>query len=298
MADDNLLALGAGFAGGLQGIITPYVQATYQDKLLRRRQAEDDQRALANKEAFLPMSEASDIRKTNAQAEAMKAADFISGKDILDFEPGAGVHPDKRYNKALLPFMIGMNKKDASSQNREDRINREILNYSNAMERNPILKGLREQGLGLSQVDQLVDLTKKGNTVSSAALGTKMARGMSEVGVLTESDVTRYIQSGQLTRKAGDILSRWMLGKPTDATIDEIAQISEVLKSNFGKNVQSIHNNYVNRLSRNYGLKTEDAAYRLDVPYMEVKNEVKRTDPTTGKTAIFDADTKQFLRYE
>jgi hypothetical protein len=27
-------------------------------------------------------------------------------------------------------------------------------------------------------------------------------------------------------------------------------------------------------------------------------NEVKRKDPKTGKTAIFDGNTKQFLRYE
>lgn len=69
MADDNLLAGLAGFTSGIQSVLTPYLQATYQDKLLRRRQSEDDQRALQNRVAYLPYEEASQRRMKDYETE-------------------------------------------------------------------------------------------------------------------------------------------------------------------------------------------------------------------------------------
>lgn len=149
---------------------------------------------------------------------------------------------------------------------REDRINRTVLNYSNALENNSLLKKLREQEFSIDQVDDLINLVNSGNTVASSAMGTKMAKAMGEVGVLTESDIKRYIMSGKLAQGAADKLTKWIKGKPTDATMEEIGQISSVLKNNFSSRIQPIYDRYVNRLSANMNISKEEAARRLDVP--------------------------------
>ena len=67
---------------------------------------------------------------------------------------------------------------------------------------NPLEQPLESINL-IDLVDQpawktiLIDLVKSGNTVAFSALGTKTAKAMGEVGVLTESDIARYVRSGR-----------------------------------------------------------------------------------------------------
>lgn len=150
---------------------------------------------------------------------------------------------------------------------REQQINKDILLYSESLEKNPIAKKIREQGIGVDQLSEMTAIAAAGNTVASSAMGVKAAKAMGEVGVLTESDIKRYVQSGRLDRAAADTLSRWINGRPTEATINEIGQISNVLRDSFDEKIQPIHNTYVERLSRNYNLTPEESAYRLAVNY-------------------------------
>lgn len=158
-----------------------------------------------------------------------------------------------------------------------DRIDKNILQYSEALEKNPVVKGMRTQEVSLGQMDNLINLAANGNTVASSAMGTKMARAMGEVGVLTESDIKRYVQSGQLARGAGDKLSLMAQGRPTETTMEEISQIASVLKDSYATKVQPVYDTYVNRLSRNLDITPEDAAFRLDVPYSGSKQTKLKT---------------------
>jgi hypothetical protein len=157
--------------------------------------------------------------------------------------------------------------KEERDRAQADRMDKNILTYSEALEKNPTVKGMRTQDVSLGQMDNVINLAKQGNTVAASAMGTKMARAMGEVGVLTDSDVKRYVQSGQLARGTGDKLSRMMQGRPTDATLEEISQIAAVLKNSYASKVQPVYDTYVNRLSRNLNITPEEAAFRLDVPY-------------------------------
>lgn len=167
---------------------------------------------------------------------------------------------------------------------REERINKDILAYSESLEKNPVIKDLKKQEVGITQVNDLSTLASTGNTVAFSVIGTKMARAMGEVGVLTESDIIRYVQSGRLDRKAADTLSRWTQGRSSQATLAEIQQINDVLSDSFASKIQPVYNTYVERLSRNYGLSPEDAAYRLDVPYTGKKPKEEKLKEIRGKS--------------
>jgi hypothetical protein len=52
---------------------------------------------------------------------------------------------------------------------------------------------LQKERLAYDQVSMLLDQVEKGNENALNALGTKLARAMGEVGVLTDADVTRYV---------------------------------------------------------------------------------------------------------
>jgi hypothetical protein len=147
------------------------------------------------------------------------------------------------------------------------RMGKDIVAYTEKYEKNPVVAELKKQGVALGQVDQMIALTRAGNTVSASAMGTKMARAMGEVGVLTESDIKRYVQSGKLTQGAADKLSKWLTGAPSEATLEEISQISEALRDSYAGKVQPIANTYIERLARNYKLDPEEAAFRMDLEY-------------------------------
>jgi hypothetical protein len=243
----------------------------------------------------------------------------------------------------LLPGIEGMaNRKLASDTNniyqqqrldlQKAEIDRKTKeNFSRAQERgskmleaDPIFKEMNKQGLALDQVDGLLDMVKSGNTVAFNALGSKMARAMGEVGVLTENDVKRYVMSGALSQKAADVLSTWGKGKPSKATLEEISQIGTVLKQQFDSKMQPIYDKYANRLSEQFEVPIEKAYKALDVSMPKnagktgkfydsqnpkatsatpspsappASNEVERRT-ADGKVAIFDATTKKFLRYK
>jgi hypothetical protein len=138
-------------------------------------------------------------------------------------------------------------------------------------QRDPVIKTLRQQDIGIGQVNDLVGLVKEGNTVAAAAMGTKMARGMGEVGVLTESDISRYVQSGQLDRKAGDTLSKWLRGVPTDATLGEIQSISGALRGTFDKKIQPRYDQFIDSYAKMEKMTPQQMASELSLPYVGKK---------------------------
>lgn len=101
------------------------------------------------------------------------------------------------------------------------------------LQSHPILKSYFKEGVGLNSAKKLFDLAKSGNTSAFSSFGTKMARAMGEVGVLTDTDVVRYITSQKLSQKVKDKLNLWAQGIPSEATTDELDDILNVLSFAF-----------------------------------------------------------------
>jgi hypothetical protein len=134
-----------------------------------------------------------------------------------------------------------------------------IKSYQDSFNRDPAIKTYKDQGMSLAAVNGIIGEAKKGNQVSASALGVKMAKTMGEVGMLSESDVTRYVQAKALDRSAADKLSKWIKGVPTDATLNDIQQIADVMRARFTEQIQPIINSYAQQMSTGIGI-TEDEA--------------------------------------
>ena len=107
-----------------------------------------------------------------------------------------------------------------------------------------------------------------------------MARGMGEVGVLTDSDVVKYVRSGKLTQKGSDIIKKWMTGVPSNATMAEIDEILFMLKNVVKEKQDDIRNDYLDRYSAIEGIKQEDLAKGLGMSYkIKNKTESKQVQP-------------------
>lgn len=195
--------------------------------------------------------------------------DFDSWKKKQEFKDDLRDENWTNQNKEIWGRLAQSNQNTANRMELADdiRMKRDVVSMRTQMRNDPVLKELNKQDIGMDQVKQLVESARSGNTLATAALGIKIAKGYGEVGVLTESDVNRYIASGKLSQRAADVLMKWATGTPTDATMQEIMENVAILEDLNRTKVQSLSNGYVEALSRNYGIEPEDAAYRLGVDY-------------------------------
>lgn len=168
---------------------------------------------------------------------------------------------DARLEAARIGTAAGATYKDQESKKRDERfIKGKMDNLMGSVARDFRYKDAYKESLSLDQVDRLLKAGEEGNQVAFNTVGTKMAKAMGEVGVLTESDVKRYIEGGSLTRKAGDSLLRMINGKPSQATINEIKEITGVLKSAHESKLQPMFDEYIRRAVQ-IG-KTREQAYK------------------------------------
>jgi hypothetical protein len=205
-------------------------------------------------------------RKLNAEYGAQGAQ--MQGDDKFHAENIASTLSGEKAGRVEVMEAKLANTKESQFKNR-------INNQKARMINDPRIKPLYSQGIGLGQIKEIANIAKDGNTVAAAALGVKMARGMGEVGVLTESDVTRYITSGRLDRKAADTLSRWMVGKPTDATMEEINQISSVLSDAFSGKIQPVYNEYIESLAELENETPDEISKKMAIPYRPIGQDAK-----------------------
>lgn len=207
-------------------------------------------------------------------------------KDILaqgSFDPNKEI--------AMEPAPEVTRREDIRKEALDERIRKDLTTYAQTVESHPVIKKLNEQQVGIHQVNDMADLVNRGNSVASSAMGTKMAKAMGEVGMLTEQDVKRYVQSGKLAQSAADTLNKWVSGRPSNATMQEISQIAGALKDTFGEQVQPIYNRYIERFARTYDMSNEEAAYKLNFPYQGGGAKVET--PKAAPSALTHLSTKE-----
>lgn len=187
---------------------------------------------------------------------------------------------DKRTNQAIpnsFEFKKVDDKTNPSNIYADLARDRLIANYQSRFNADPTIKAINEQGLSLGAVNQLIDQARAGNQVSAAALGVKMAKVMGEVGMLSTSDVTRYVEAKSLTRGSADILQKWMNGVPTNATLDDISAIAKVLRAEFINKSKTTINKYVKQMAS--GMKISEQQAR---EYLATDSILPETATETG----------------
>ena len=128
-------------------------------------------------------------------------------------------------------------------------------------------------------------------------------------GVLSDKDVERYIKTPDLKSKFINAISSAASGTLDDTTVDQIMNGVNIIakeQSNFIKNQaeeksKQFYNKHRSSLeSKN--IKELDFAKQLMPDYKPTtqtnNSEIIRRDPKTGKNAVFNATTKEFIRWE
>lgn len=148
---------------------------------------------------------------------------------------------------------------------------REKVRYRNYIldmeQRDPIIKEINKQGLNLQGLNSLKKLVNEENTLAFTALGTKLAKGYGDAGALSDRDVVRYIQSGAIAQRTGDILSRWIQGVPTNATQTEIGQIVKVLDDTYKRKLQPRYDGFIESYASIEDLTPEEFSNKIKIPY-------------------------------
>lgn len=112
----------------------------------------------------------------------------------------------------------------------------------------PRFKKAIEQGMEFESVNDLLSEVEKGNEVALSALGTKLARAMGEVGVLTDTDVVRYIAGQSWGRRLEKWYKGGMQGKLPPESLKEIRKNLKLLRGKLSGDVDKVYNNAGSRM--------------------------------------------------
>lgn len=167
-------------------------------------------------------------------------------------------------------------------------------------------KSYQEADKAIDAVNNVRNLAKdakeKGGQ-SLAMLGPRIAKGIAgEVGVLTELDVTRYVQNPQIVQSMKDTIAKVLEGKLTEPSYENLMRLADIMEQDAKHRKSEIIKKRATSYSRIMKIPFAEAMSYFDPDSAEYKpgeektKEIRRKTKD-GKIAIFD-ENKKFLRYE
>jgi hypothetical protein len=154
------------------------------------------------------------------------------------------------------------------------------------LDNNYVIKQLTTQQVAAEGLQKLVSLAQGGNQVAANSMGAKAARAMGEVGVLTETDVSRYVAGRSVPRKFVDKMKSWINGTPTDMTLDEIKEAQGIFTQVYAEKVQPIVNQHIERFAKQEKVSLDRAGELLGYQYVNLG--APATNPNTISNELID----------
>jgi len=137
----------------------------------------------------------------------------------------------------------------------------------------------------IENIRELANDAKEHGGQSLAMLGPKLAKGIAgEVGVLTELDVTRYIQNPELIRSLEDTVSKLLKGKLTGHTHDNLMRLAEIMEKDARMKQKRLIGNEAKLYSRIMGIPEAQALsyFDPDAPVFDPTAKGEKTLVTKG----------------
>lgn len=186
----------------------------------------------------------------NLNNEAERAKDLQVSKNTLAAQEARMQMEDKRWAE-------GEKRRQAELERREDKDRQQerqqrITTARGMIKDDPRFKKVMEQSMEFDSVNELLGEAEKGNQQAVGALGTKLARAMGEVGVLTDTDVVRYVAGQSWGRKLQDWFAKGAKGELSADTIKGIKANLKVLKEKLNKDVNKVVSNSTSRMKAAY----------------------------------------------
>jgi hypothetical protein len=181
------------------------------------------------------------------------ALEYLQGQRQEKTEMSRQKREDERLARldAMEERRIGAQVKKEEQQDKQYR-QQQINTARGLLKDDPRFKKSMEQSMEFDSVDELLKEAEKGNQQAVGAIGTKLARAMGEVGVLTDTDVTRYVAGQSWGRKLEDWFKKGATGELSPDTIKGIKSNLTVLKEKLNSDRNKIYNNAASRMKAAY----------------------------------------------
>lgn len=264
------LAQGFGRLGAAIAGTKPIMDDIYEARIKQAEKPIQDVKEREAQEKFDPGS-----AQSKALREALKIyqINIPEGYSFADIEKAYPVitkaieseeaRQAKKENAKLFAEMRGDVQKDKKAQQDANLLSR----YQTRAESHPIVKDAQKSMSAASRIEDLLKIASNEGGQALSALGPQVARLMGEVGVLTESDVTRYVQNPQQAKKLFAQMSKWSQGKLPAADAENIKNIMGIFINKAQQNRDKAYKTVAGQYSRALKIPENDARYMIDPEY-------------------------------
>jgi len=238
----------------------------------------------ANKNAILqPIKR--DLLQGNLEEKLMKARQLASAKNkeqaLIKYRQEQLDLQKQSMERTKEEKDLKRKDQEARAQERKGKEARlqakdELNAARNLLKDDPRYKKAVEQGMEFESVNRLLDQVGEGNQAALAALGTKLARAMGEVGVLTDTDVVRYVGGTSWGRKLKDWYAKGAKGELSKDTLNDIKSNLKLLRGKLKDDTSRVYDN---------------ASGRMKTAFPNMADEKIRG--LLGKTIISEDETKK-----
>lgn len=283
LAPQALGMLVGGLMGGEEGAVAGYDRGRQWGKDLHELAATDSQEARANMNAetqrMFAEANMEKSRRGRAKTPALsKTWVDSSGAPVLELD---GL-PVDREGKVLDPKSVKRYEKPISALDRAKIANFQDVasnrqfrqGQANEADAQRVLKDLRgteeykTAAKELSSVPTIRNLIKDAVAVggqSLSMLGPKVAKGIAgEVGVLTQHDVTRYVQDPSLVGSLRDSLIKLKSGKLSEVSAENLSRLLDIMEKSANDKINRAIDREATLFSRRAGIPKEEARMYID----------------------------------
>lgn len=240
----------------------------------------------------------------------LKSNKQLEGVDLDSMNAG---ELESLYSKvkegSLTPYQVESLKLQKEGEDRresrEQRAEKEAQfnRIDKLITQDPVRKKRLDQLKEFADIETTLKGAASGNEASVAALGTKMARAMGEVGVLTDSDVTRYLGQRSWGRQFQNWIKGGAQGKLPSPVIKELSTNMNEFSANLYRDLNRGNEDIVRRVKTvypdmkddlirgyipNYGVQTQDkeqssVSSSQQTNINEIKEWLAKQDPNDPK---------------
>ncbi len=124
--------------------------------------------------------------------------------------------------------------------------------------------------LEIGKLRPLIEDARANGGQSLSMLGPKIAKGLAgEVGVLTEQDVTRYVNNPQVAQGIYDRFLKGTQGKLSEMSAENLLRLAEVMEKSSRASLDALIDEEATLFSRRENIPYEDARYFIDAKFQK-----------------------------
>lgn len=230
-----------------------------------------------------PASEASKAYREQITALGVKVPESMSAADLKKMFPQLISMQQSQMNRELREKM--MERRLTQDEKREaQRVKRgkelrqkDLFNAARSrLKDDGTYKEIKKQQKAFDEVESLLESGMSGNQLATAGLGTRLARAMGEVGVLTDADVIRYLKGSSYGRQITDWLSLKGKGKLSRAAANELSKNIQIFRDAAKRQTDKLYDTTARSVSSSFEIPQDEVYKILGVDKPEEKKEQKR----------------------